>query len=288
MSDMATIGWQRRPAREIGRFAGSSFARAACRAALRRPLRTTGALTLALLGLVAADFLTVERPPRVAPAPVPAPARPGAAPWLEVIKPLELYSLDAGDFSKSSRSYRARRHAEGGGRQDTITLGTPGTEPMLRLSLYRRGAEPYSRAPFFADVARQAAEAGLSVTRSALPDLLPTRFGAFEVAAVNLSAGDAPATPCSGYRLVLDDPALTVSGLACGGAAATNHDSLRCLLERLDLASGGSDRTLVEFFAASELKRSGTCAGARLAPDRVHAAWLDDRPATPRRNPRRR
>ena len=56
--------------------------------------------------------------------------------------------------------------------------------------------------------------------------------------------------------------------------------ALACLLDRLDLASGGDDRDMVEFFAASERRRDANCAGARLAPDRLHAAWLDDKPVT--------
>ena len=210
------------------------------------------------------------------------------AAWLEVVKPIEIFSLEANDFSKATRLYRARRHAEGGGRQDTMILGAPGREPALRLSLYRRGTEPYSRGPFFADIAHQAADAGLAVIRSGLPDLLPTRFGAFEVADVSLGGGSAPPVPCSGYRLVVDKPALTITGLACVARTAMSRSALQCVLDRLDLASGGADKALVEFFAASELHRTATCSGTRLAPDQVHAGWLDDRSATPRRNSRRR
>ncbi len=283
MSDMAFTTWHRRGARGLRPTAGP---RAALRLVLRRPWRTAGVLLAALVGLIAADVLTAADAPPAPPA-ASTVLRPLTSPWLEVIKPIEIVGLEAGEFANAARSYRARRNLEGGGRQDVIALGTPGAGPALRLSLYRRGSEASVAAPLFADLARQAADAGLAVTRSGLPDLLPTRFGAFEVADVALAAGAGRALPCTGFRLVLDAPALTVAGLSCGGPAAKSRNALGCLLERLDLASGGSDRALADFFAASELRRSGTCLGARLAPDQAHAAWLDDRSATPRRNSRR-
>ncbi len=297
MSDMAFGGWQRRAARDVRPAIGPSAAGAALRLLLRRPMLAAILLLMALAGVIAGDSLLAEdgagAAPRAATAPPaaaaePAPVKPAGAPWLEVIRPIEIFSLEENEFSHAARTYRARRRVEGGGRQDTLALGTPGAGPAIHLTLYRRGSERYVRLPFFSDIARQAAEAGLSVTRSGLPDLLPTRFGAFEVADVRLGTATEASLPCSGYRLVLDAPALTITGLACGSPTPIGRPALRCLLERLDVASGGSDRALVDFFAASELKRSSDCAGVRLAPDQVHAAWHDDRSATPRRNQRRR
>ncbi len=304
MSDMAFGGWQRRAARDVRPAIGPSVAGAALHLVLRRPILATAILLAALVGLVAAGFLAAQDSPgAVAPhaaaasllLPVPVMAMPALAStkpagtlWLEVIKPIEIFSLEDNEFAKAARIYRARRRVEGGGRQDAIALGTPGAGPTLLLTLYRRGTEAYAPLPFFSDIVRQAAEAGLAVTRSGLPDLLPTRFGAFEVADVRLGSASVATLPCSGYRLVLDAPALTITGLACGSPAPIGRPALRCLLERLDIASGGSDRALVDFFAASELKRAADCAGMRLGPDQVHAARLDDRSATPRRNLRRR
>ena len=48
-------------------------------------------------------------------------------------------------------------------------------------------------------------------------------------------------------------------------------------MDRLDIASGGEDRALIDFFAAAELKRDAACNGMRMGPDTVHAAWLDER-----------
>ncbi len=308
MSDLTFGGWQRRAARAVDPTVGHGLVGDIVRSLLRRPVRVGGVLAVVLAALVAADLMMASG----SSSPTAQPAEAGhaaavadsvaasqtsarasgggkaPAAWLDVVKPIETFSLESSEFGKAAKLYRARRHAEGGGRQDTIILGTTGSEPALRLSLYRRGTEPYNRVPFFSDVARQAADAGLAVTRSGLPDLLPTRFGALEVADISLNSSAAIPIPCSGFRLVLDAPALTLVGLACGTRTAMSRRSLQCVLERLDLASGGTDKTLVEFFAMSELRRTTTCAGTRLAPDQVHAGWLDDRSATPRRNTRRR
>jgi hypothetical protein len=45
---------------------------------------------------------------------------------------------------------------------------------------------------------------------------------------------------------------------------------------------------LIDFFAATELRRDGACEGMRLGPDTLHARWLDDKPATQRKTLRRR
>ncbi len=116
---------------------------------------------------------------------------------------------------------------------------------------------------------------------------MPTRFGTFEIADVTLTDGSVARVPCSGFRLALAAPAFTISGLACGrpGEPVT-RTTLACLVDRLDLASGGDDRAMIDFFAASERRRDAACAGARLAPDGMHAAWLDDKPVTHRRTSR--
>lgn len=291
MSDLALVDWQRKPATQIrpglpGRAAVDGALDHALRFASRNRTLIWSLAAAALACLILAVLGPVQ-PPATRTPHAPAAAAPA---WIDIIKPLELFSLETGDLAKATKLYQARRKLSGGGRQDTIAYGTLGSdEPALRLTVYRRGGEAYVQGPIFADLARLAAEAGLSVARSGLPDLLTTRFGAFEVVAAALSAGTARAAPCEGFRLVLDAPAVTMTGLSCSGkAVALTRERLGCLLERLDLSSGGEDKSLVEFFAATELKRNVACAGMRLAPDMAHAAWLDDRSATPRKNARHR
>ncbi|WP_158809276.1 hypothetical protein [Beijerinckia sp. L45] len=291
---MAFVDWQRKAARQIRPvFRRPAFAAGgplpALRVVAKHPVLFSCTLAAVLACLVVALVPSaVPETPKA--ASLPAPVEPKAPAWLDVIKPIEIFSLEAANLAKSTKLYKARRSLDGGGRQDTLAFGTlTGDEPALRLTLYRRGSETYVAGPVFAAIARIAADAGLSVTRSGLPDVMATRFGNFQVAAVALSAGATPASPCSGFRLALDAPALTMTGLACGGKAADlTRERLGCMLERLDLVSGGDDRALVEFFASTELKRNAACTGMRLGPDEPHAAWLDDRAATPRKIVRHR
>jgi hypothetical protein len=295
MSDMAFGDWQRKAASEIRpafRSLGSatSLLLRLLVPVSKHPLLLAGALAAAFAAFAAALMMPRIPLPTAGALHAPAPAAALPAPaWVGIIKPIEIFSLDAADLSKVTNTYQARR-SPGGGRQDTLAYGTLASdEPAIRLTLYRRGEEAYAPGPMFSDTARIAAEAGLSVGKSGLPDLMTTRFGKFQVAAVTLSASAASASPCSGFRLILEAPALTMTGLACGGkAAAMTRERLACLLERLDLTSGGADKKLIEFFAQTELKRNATCAGMRLGPDMVHAAWLDDRAATPRKIVRHR
>jgi hypothetical protein len=282
MSGMALVDWRRKAARQIWPAFGRPALAARCVSG--RAVGLAGLFATCLVCLLAA-LPSPSRPaaPRLPPTPAEAPS----AAWLDTIKPIEIFHLETTELAKSVKTYISRRSLTGGGRQDTISVGTLGSdEPALRLRLYRRGSETYAPAPVFADVARLAAETGLSVARSGLPDLMTTRFGRFQVIEVALSAGTPPARPCSGFRL--DSPALTVTGLVCGGkTAAMTRERLACVLERLDLAAGSDDSTLVAFFTAADLQRTPACTGMHYGADGLHAAGLDDRSATPRKNVRR-
>ncbi len=259
--------------------------------------RFGGRLGLAVLSLCAALIVAVMAVPR-ATEPVPRDAVSTVAPvpaWLDIVKPVQVFSLQAASLAGLPLVYSARRRSADDGREDVLAFGTlAGEKPALRLRIFRTDTPTRPVPPLYVAMARQAAEAGLSLGRTGLPDLMGTRFGAFEIADLVLTGhastgprgGSAQAT-CDGFRLVLDHPGLTITGLACGGASAWPRRALACVINRLDLASGGEDRPLIDFFAATELKQDGGCGGMRLAPDTVHAPWLDDKPATPRRTLRR-
>ena len=238
----------------------------------------TLALALALPALVAAGLVRLHAgstTPIRTPPPVPE--------WIDVPRPVHIFDLESPMLRGLPSAYSARRRPAGDGREDVLAYGKPGLDvPALRLRL-RRGREAAATTPLFAAIALQAAETNLSIERSGLADLMPTRFGTFEIADVTLTDGSIARVPCSGFRLALAAPAFTIAGLACGlpGRAVT-RTTLACLVDRLDLAFGGDYRALIDFFAASERRRDPACAGARLAPDGLHAAWLDDKPATHR------
>lgn len=213
---------------------------------------------------------------------VPLPALP-APEWTDIPRPFHVYDLDAPMLRAVPLVYSARRRTTGDGREDTLAFGAPGgTAPAFRLRLYRQEtATAAPPPPLFAAIAMQGADAGFSIERFGLADLMTTRFGRFEIADVVLAGGPTVHMSCNGFRLALEAPALTIAGLACGapGVPLARTD-VACLIDRLDLAAGGEDRALIDFFAASEARRDRGCIGARLAPDQLHAAWLDDKPVT--------
>ncbi len=255
----------------------------------RVPARTVAAaailaLSLMLLAVGATALVRLRDGGTAVPA-LPPPLPPE---WTDVPRPVHIFDLEAPMLRGLPPLYSARRRTMGDGREDMLAYGTPGHDAALRLRLGRRGPGAAALPPLVAAIASQAADADLSVGRVGLADLMPTRFGRFEVADVTLVDQTALRVPCSGFRLALDAPAFTISGLACGtpGKPLTRA-ALACLVDRLDLASGGEDRAMIDFFAASERRRDPSCVGARLAPDGMHAAWLDDKPVTRAKTSRR-
>ena len=110
------------------------------------------------------------------PAP-PVEASTPAPTWIDIIKPVRIFSLEAPELTNLPLAYSARRWSVGG-REDVLAFGTLGTDqPGLRLRIYRSDADTTMRRPLYAALALQAAEAGLSIGHSGLPDLLATRFG---------------------------------------------------------------------------------------------------------------
>ena len=288
MSDALLPAWTEQPtsrpavplAARFSRIAVSvplSFFRAGIAVALLAALVVV-VLALAAMRLAPPTVPQLPVKPEVASAPI----------WIEIVKPVRIYSLEARDLAKLPLTYAARRLDVGDAREDRLVYGTwHPDQPSLRLSLLRNGADPavsLDRA-----IVREAAEAGLSVGRSKLPETLPTRFGTFEIADVATSKGSGTAMQCSGFRLHLARPLLAIDGFACGADGhPIAHRTLGCLIDRLDLASAGEDKALSDFFAATDLKRSPLCDGMRLGPDAQHAAWLDDKEAAPAPPARRR
>ena len=202
--------------------------------------------------------------------------------WVDITRPFELFSLDAPELGKEQRTYRARRHT-GGGRTDTLGFGTlAGSTPFLRLTVYRRGQESPAPVPFFVDLARGAAAAGLSIGRSLQPQESMTRFGPVQVADVDLVDPEGAASPCLGFRSADRDTPVKLSGFACGSKdKPMSRPGLTCLIERLDLTSAGDDAALASFFAKAELNRNPACSGTALAPVTARSSWLDQADARP-------
>jgi len=253
------------------------------RAGSRRRTRRwpIGSASVAALLLASAVLLARTQAPQ-APVETAVPAAPPPA-WIDISQPIELFALDAPDLANSKLIYEARRHRTGGGREDILTFGKlNGEEPFFRLMLYRVGTEPAPQAPLFVDLARTAAMGGLAIIRSLTPSELATRFGPFEAADIDLAAGASAPTPCLGFRGAGLNTSFRISGFACATPARPiSRPALSCLLDRLDLNSGGDDPALAGFFADTELRRDPACAGTGLAPTPIQANWIDqdDAPA---------
>ena len=240
---------------------------------------------LALTNMRAAVFETPAL--AVAPARSASPVTLSPPTWIDILKPVQIYSLQARELGHAPLRYTARRLSAGHGREDNLEFGVPSTEqPFLRLSVLRWAFTP-ADSPIRVELAALDADVGLAGARDEGSDHLATRFGQFDVVAKARPVG-AAGPSCDGFRLILDAPELAIAGLACG---TTRHPlsraALACLIDRLDLASVGDDRALIDLFAASELRRDSACRGMRLGPDEVHAPWLDDKPVTPHRKMRR-
>jgi hypothetical protein len=203
------------------------------------------------------------------------PNRPAAAPhivkpaWAEIQKPFRLFALNAPEWGRES-GYAAERHREGGGRRDHLTFGAFGADrPWLDLTLYRVGSEAADPAPFFVDVTRRAAPAGLAVARMGQPKALSTRFGVFEVADFTLApprGASGPSTRCVGFRLA-DAKILQIGGFACGAPGKPIEPThLACTLERIDLVSAGDDKQLRGFFTGAPSEPGAACRGAEPVP----------------------
>jgi hypothetical protein len=204
--------------------------------------------------LAAAGFLL--QPPEAAAPSAPASVRSG---WVEIARPAPLFSLAAPQLAREKTLYAARRHEGGGGREDSLTVGDfGGGRAFLRLSVYRHGAEKAADAPFYVEMARRAAPLGLSIVRASLEQVQPTRFGPLETAALSLSQGESARGDCRGFRLVQDQPALTIAGLACpGGQEVWSPADLACLVDRLDWIGSTDEPALRAFFAAKPARAVG-------------------------------
>ncbi|WP_152428327.1 hypothetical protein [Methyloferula stellata] len=231
-----------------------------------------GGLGLALLAEADAPLPSAHVEQAAAPAPA----------WTQINRPFELYGLEVSEVAKLSRTYEARRHVTGGGRQDILTFGSlKSGSAYFRLVLYRMGDEDAQNVPFFVELARRAADGGLAITKSQSPVPLATRFGDVEVADLSLASAEGAALPCLGFRMDAKTLPWRMTGFACGGGMPLPRPELQCIFDRLDLHSAGDDRALAKFFADAELRRNPACAGTRLTPASAHAAWLDEKEAPP-------
>ncbi|MFN3658348.1 MAG: hypothetical protein ACK4UO_13940 [Pseudolabrys sp.] len=230
-----------------------------------------------LLSIAAAQFFQ-SAPVREAIKPAPR------VEWIEIERPFPAFALSIPEAADAPADYAIRRHAQGGGRKDILTLGTSDAAgPFLQVTIYRPGSESTAFVDPLATIAGDAA--GLApdnVRREDEP--LASKFGPLSI--VTFEAAKGAPRRCLAFVKDFDDPRLQLSGWFCRGDAFVERSTLACALDRLTLLYAGSEPKVGALFAQAELNRS--YCGQRdtiLAPTpKYHLLWkaLENRPE-PRR-----
>ena len=234
--------------------------------AARRTVRSAGKIG----ALVAATGAALGVAILMVPAPVPA-APPGAAEsWIDINRPIQLFSLVGTEFARLPLAYAARRDVGGGGRRDLLVFGSPkGDTPYLQLSFRRSGRSPEPVPTLLADLDRIDPDGRTGITHAGMPSTIETRFGPFETADLRLVT-DRRSSPCIGFRSKpLDADVLRIAGLVCGTSdRPAGRDLLGCVIDRIDLVSAGSDDALRGLFVDAERRRGSGCAPAPIVSAR--------------------
>jgi hypothetical protein len=199
--------------------------------------------------------------------------------WIEIERPFPAFGLSIPEAADASSRYAIRRHAEGGGRKDIISLGeVDGVAPYLQIEIYRPGSETHDFSDPAAEIAASAAALGPAELRRA-DKPLESKFGPLSI--VRFETAKGPPRHCIGFVRSYDDPRLQLSGWFCqGGDTSIERSMLSCALDRLTLLSAGSEPKIGALFAQAELNRS--FCGQRtplLAPTPKHRAlWGKNAP----------
>jgi hypothetical protein len=175
--------------------------------------------------------------------------------WIEIEKPFPAFALSIPEAADVPSQYAIRRHGEGGGRKDILSLGVPdGRAPYLQVEIYRPGVEQARFADPLTEITTSAAALGPADV-IAESDTLPSKFGALRI--VDFVTSKGVPRKCLGFVRVYDDPRLQLSGWFCqGGSDFIERSMLACALDRLTLLAAGSEPKVGALFAQAELSRS--------------------------------
>lgn len=191
-----------------------------------------------------------------APAPAALPMR-GEAPAPAARK--AAFELDVPELA-AEKAISFEPPLQAGGRQESMIFGAfESGRLFLRLDILQPTGDKIGNSDFFLDMARHAAQAGLSVVRIAQPTPLTARAGAFEAADIRLSqrradgAAGAMERTCLAVRFINPKLSMEIAGLACGAAAKPlDRRVMGCLLDRLYYLPGGPDDALRKAFVRTE------------------------------------
>ena len=202
---------------------------------------------LALLSIGAAQFFQ-SKPVMDAITPADRPA------WIAIERPFPAFALSIPEAADAPSGYAIRRHADGGGRKDILTLGeADSAAPYLQVEIYRPGSEIAGFTQPQAEIAANAAFLSpVNVTRDDQP--LDSKFGPLSL--VSFATGSNAPRQCLGFVRTYDDPRLQISGWFCQDGTLVERSTLACALDRLTLLAAGSEPKVGALFAQAELHRS--------------------------------
>ena len=194
--------------------------------------------------------------------------------WIEIERPFPAFALSIPEAADVPASYAIRRHAEGNGRKDILTLGEPDSAaPYLRVEIYRPGSEIRR----FADPKRKSSRAPTRSGRSTCKradEPLASKFGPLTI--VSFSLQTVRRRRCLGFVRAYRDPRMQLSGWFCqGGTELIEQSTLACALDRLTLLAAGSEPKIGALFAQAELNRSycGQRDPILAATPKYHLLW---------------
>jgi hypothetical protein len=207
---------------------------------------------IALLSTIAAHFF--QSPP-VMDAITPV----HRSEWIEVERPFPAFALSIPEAADVPAHYAIRRHAEGGGRKDIISLGqADSAAPYLQVEIYRPGVEQAR----FGDAKTEIMSGAAALEPAEVTadgDGLASKFGPLSV--VTFATTQGVARKCVGFVRAYENPRMQLSGWFCQGSKFGDADyidrgTLACALDRLTLLAAGSEPKVSALFAQAELNRS--------------------------------
>ena len=131
--------------------------------------------------------------------------------WVGIERPFPAFVLSIPEAADVSANYAIRRHAEGGGRKDFLTLGEPDSvTPYLQVEIYRPGSQIRRFADPKAEIIDGAAALGpTEIKRGGEP--LASKFGPLTIVFFAVSKG----TPrrCLGFVRAYRDPRSAIANI---------------------------------------------------------------------------
>lgn len=174
--------------------------------------------------------------------------------WINVDRPFAAFALSIPEAAGAPATYAIRRHSDGNGRKDILTLGEPsGSAPYLEVEVYRPGREIER----FDDPANEIAARAIALLPRDMRDEAPleTKFGPLSV--LSFITGTETPRRCLAFVRAYNDPRLQISGWFCQGRENfIERSTLACALDRFTLLAAGSEPKVGALFAQAELHRT--------------------------------